>query len=133
MFLKHWKFIAERYRNVPEDRLSFNPVNEPPVSLDEVAYARVMSNAVAAIRAVSPKRFVVVDGMGGDRHPCRVLYGMKGVGQATRGYMPEAVSQWRPVKDGVAQPPPEWPRSGLAPAGLIAGPGKPHLASPLVL
>ena len=133
VFLKHWRFIAERYRNVPEEMLSFNPVNEPPVSLDEVAYARVMSNAVAAIRAVSPKRLVVVDGMGGDRHPCRVLYGMKGVGQATRGYMPEAVSQWKPVRDGVEQPLPEWPLNGLAPAGVAAGPSKPHLAAPLEL
>ena len=53
VFLKHWRFIAERYRNVPEDRLSFNPVNEPDTSLDEATYARVMSNAVAAIRAIS--------------------------------------------------------------------------------
>ena len=133
VFLKHWCFIAERYRNVPEDRLSFNPVNEPDTSLDEATYARVMSNAVAAIRAFSPKRLVVVDGMGGDRHPCRALYGAKGVGQATRGYMPEAVSQWKPVRNGEAQPPPEWPRSGLAPAGLLAGPSKPHLAAPLEL
>ena len=133
VFLKHWRFIAERYRNVPEDRLSFNPVNEPPTSLDETTYARVMSNVVAAIRAVSPKRLVVVDGMGGDRHPCRALYGMPNIGQATRGYMPEAVSQWKPVRAGVVQPLPEWPRDGLAPAGVMAGPAKPHLAAPLEL
>ena len=133
VFLKHWKFIAERYRNVPEDMLSFNPVNEPPGDLDETVYARVMTNVTAAIRAISPKRLVVVDGLGGDRHPCAALYGARNIGQATRGYVPEAVSQWKPVRNGVAQPPPEWPRSGTAPAGVIAGPCKAHLRRPLEL
>jgi hypothetical protein len=132
VFLKHWKFIAERYKDVPPYRLSFNPVNEPATALDEATYARVMSNAVAVIRSVTPERFVVVDGMGGDRHPVSMLFADKSIGQATRGYIPEAVSQWKPERNGKLQPPPEWPRVGIAPSGVIAGPGKPHLAEPLV-
>ena len=132
VFLMHWKFLAERYKNIPADRLSFNPVNEPPGSLPQDTYARVMLAAAQVIHSVSPDRFVVVDALGGDRHPCSALYGHKEIGQATRGYIPEAVSQWRPVKDGVDQPLPEWPRNGLAPAGVLAGSGKPHLSAPLV-
>ena len=133
VFLKHWRFIAERYRDVPAALLSFNPVNEPPSGISEDVYARVMTNVVAAIRKISPDRFVVVDAQGGDRHPCRALFGARDVGQATRGYMPEAVSQWKPEREGKAQPLPEWPRVGTAPAGVLAGPSKPHLAAPLVL
>ena len=132
VFLKHWKFIAERYKDVPPYRLSFNPVNEPATALDEATYARVMSNVVSVIRSVTPERFVVVDGMGGDRHPVSMLFADKGIGQATRGYIPEAVSQWKPERNGKLQPLPEWPRVGIAPSGVIAGPGKPHLVAPLV-
>ena len=133
VFLKHWRFIAKRYRSVPASQLSFNPVNEPPGDISEDNYARVMTNVIAAIRSISPDRFVVVDAMGGDRHPCRVLFGARNVGQATRGYMPESVSQWKPVRNGVEQPPCEWPPSGIAPAGLVAGPAKAHIAAPLEL
>ena len=133
VFLLHWKFLAERYRGVPAERLSFNPVNEPPGDISEETYARVMSAAVKTIRAVTPERLVVVDAMGGDRHPCRALCGRTDIGQATRGYIPEAVSQWKPERGGRPQPPPEWPRNGLAPCGILAGPSKPHLAAPLVL
>ena len=132
VFLKHWTFLAERYRDVPAEALSFNPVNEPPGDIPEATYARVMLAVTDAIRAITPERFVVVDAMGGDRHPCAALYGRRDVGQATRGYIPESVSQWKPERDGRPQPLPEWPRNGLAPAGVIAGPGKPHLAKPLV-
>ena len=133
VFLMHWRFIAERYRDIPAERLSFNPVNEPPTALEEAVYARVMTNVVAAIRSISPDRFVVVDTMGGDRHPCRSLYSAGGIGQATRGYIPEDVSQWKSVRNGREQAPPEWPRSGIAPAGVLAGPSKPHLRRPLEL
>lgn len=133
VFLKHWRFIAERYRHVPASALSFNPVNEPPTALDAETYARVMTNVVRLIRSISPDRLVVIDGMSGDRHPCAPLFADKGIGQATRGYIPEAVSQWKGEIKGRAQPPPEWPRVGIAPAGVMAGPVKPHLSAPLIL
>ncbi len=132
VFLKHWRFIAERYRDVPAECLSFNPVNEPP-AISEETYARVMAAATDVIRAVTPDRFVVVDGMGGDRHPCAALFGRTDIGQATRGYLPEEVSWWSPEKGGRPQPLPQWPLDGLAPAGVIAGPAKPHLSAPLTL
>ena len=133
VFLEHWRFIAERYRDVPAERLSFNPVNEPPLGLDESVYARVMTNMVAVVRAISPDRFVVVDGMGGDRHPCAALFAVRGVGQATRGYLPEDVSQWKRVRGGREVPLPEWPRCGTAPSGVLAAPSLPHLRGRLEL
>ena len=132
VFQKHWRFLAERYRDVPAECLSFNPVNEPPV-IPEATYARVMTAVTDVIRAVTPDRFVVVDAMGGDRHPCVALFGRPDIGQSTRGYLPEEVSWWTAEKEGRPQPLPQWPLSGLAPAGVIAGPAKPELAAPLVL
>lgn len=132
VFLKHWLFIAERYRDVPASCLSFNPVNEPP-EIPESTYARVMTSVTDVIRKVTPDRFVVVDAMGGDRHPCKALFGRTDIGQSTRGYLPEDVSWWTAEKNGRPQPLPQWPLNGLAPAGVIAGQGKPHLAEPLVI
>lgn len=131
VFQKHWRFIAERYRDVPAFCLSFNPVNEPP-EISGATYARVMMAVTDMIREITPDRFVVVDAMGGDRHPCEELFGRKDIGQATRGYLPEEVSWWTANRNGKPQPLPQWPLDGLAPAGVIAGSGKPHLAKPLV-
>ena len=120
---KHWRHFAERYRDVPPEVLSFNLMNEPG-SCTEEQYANVAKRLVAAIREVSPDRFVVSDGLGGARRPCAALFGIPGVGQATRGYQPTDVSLYKASWGALTAPPPEWPYSPEAPIGNFMGPNK---------
>ena len=119
----HWRHFAERYRDVPPEVLSFNLMNEPG-SCTEEQYAKVAKRLIAAIREISPDRFIVSDGLGGARRPCVALLGMPGVGQATRGYQPTDVSLYKASWGAITAPPPEWPYSPEAPIGNFMGPNK---------
>lgn len=109
---KHWAYFARRYRDVPNEALSFNLVNEPP-SMDDEQYGRVAKILIAAIRREDPKRFIVSDGIGGE--PCKALCGLPGVGQAMRGYAPESI---RYQKSEV------WPLLPDGPRGYFTTPRK---------
>ena len=109
---KHWAYFARRYRDVPNEVLSFNLVNEPP-SMDDERYGCVAKILIAAIRREDPKRFIVSDGIGSE--PCKALYGLPGVGQAMRGYAPPALR----YQAGTV-----WPLLPDAPRGVFANPGK---------
>ena len=120
---KHWRHFAERYRDVPPEVLSFNLVNEPG-SCTEEQYAKVAKRLIAAIHEISPERFIVSDGLGGARRPCKGILGIPGVGQATRGYQPTDVSLYKASWGAITAPPPEWPYSPEAPIGNFMGPNK---------
>lgn len=65
LFVEFWTFMAEYFRNVPAELLSFNLINEPhgnyEIVLDENTYAAVMRSAIDVIHDVSPDRLIVVD------------------------------------------------------------------------
>ena len=107
---KHWAFFARRYRGIPNEELSFNLFNEPP-DMDDAQYGKVAKIMIDAIRREDPKRFIVSDGIGGGRRPCRALFGIPGVGQATRGYSPSSF-----VHGGGKV----WPISPTSPIGVFA-------------
>ena len=120
---KHWAMFARRYRGIPSRELSFNLLNEPPNVGDEV-YGAVAKKLIAAIRAEDPERLIIADGIGYGRGPVASLLGMRGVGQATRGYSPMSVSHYLASWVGTPSVPPVWPISPDAPSGVIGGMGK---------
>jgi hypothetical protein len=67
-FVEHWKMFAGRYRNISNEYLSFNLVNEPP-DLDPRRYAALMTRAIEAIRAITADRLIVVDGLDMSKKP----------------------------------------------------------------
>ncbi len=89
-FCFQWRMFAERYKDVSNQRLSFDLVNEPK-NMDEEQYANIMRMAINAIREVSPNRLVVVDGLRWGRNPVFSLVNDK-VAQSTRGYDPMRIS-----------------------------------------
>ncbi len=54
-----WRQLAERFRDVPHDRLAFELLNEP-TAVDHARWNDVAALALAAIREVDPVRWVVI-------------------------------------------------------------------------
>ncbi len=104
-----WRQFAERYRGVSNQHLSFDLINEPP-AIAEADYVRVVRRLVETIRAVSPDRLIVADGLRWGTTPVLSLVGL-GVAQSTRGYNPMPVSHYRAswVNGSDQWPEPTWP------------------------
>lgn len=90
---QHWAHFAKRYKGTPNDRLSFDLLNEP-ADIPEATYVRVVTRLVEAIRAVDPGRLIIADGLKWGRVPVSGLAGL-GVAQSTRGYDPMEVSHYQ--------------------------------------
>ena len=64
IFVEFWRFLAEYYKDVPSNLLSFNLLNEPH-SHDEgptdELYSEIMLRAISAIRETNPERLIFVD------------------------------------------------------------------------
>lgn len=106
---RHWAAFAERYRGIPNERLSFNLVNEPAhVTAED--YAATVRELVAAIRAHDPERLIVADGRDYGHTPNPLLLDL-GVAQGMRGYHPFAIShhdaEW--IENRTGWPEPAWP------------------------
>ncbi len=103
-----WETLARRYRAEPAAAVSFDLLNEP-AGVEEPTYVRVVTHALSRIRAESPGRLVVADGLQYGRTPVLGLVGL-GVAQSTRGYDPMPVTHagasWVP---NAGWPPPTWP------------------------
>ena len=110
VFSNYWKFLAKRYRDVPNRNLSFNLINEPFWDTTELQYAKVMKQAIGAVRAEDPDRLMIVDGLNAATEPCWALAG-EGVAQAIHFYKPMALTHYK--ADWMANPPsrlpPAWP------------------------
>lgn len=126
----HWAAFARRYRGIPNERLSFNLINEPPAEVDGPTYARVVRRLLEAIRAVDPDRLIICDGLAGGVFPCAELVPL-GVAQAGRGYAPFGVTHYRAgwVDGAEALPLPAWPTTRVN--AYLYGPVKPEFRSPL--
>jgi endoglucanase len=113
-FVHHWEVFARRYRDVPTSQLSFNLLNEAPtpregyMSRDD--YVRVMTRATEAIRAITPDRLVIVDGLNVGNKPIDELIPL-GVAQSVHAYTPAGISHYRAswVDRNQSFPTPEWP------------------------
>ncbi|MCU0791376.1 MAG: glycoside hydrolase family 5 protein [Opitutaceae bacterium] len=106
-FVAHWSFIARRYVGVSANALSFDLVNEP-ARCAPAAYAKVVRATVAAIRAISPDRLIVIDGLDAGNSPCPDLVDL-GLVQSCRGYAPHELTHHRAWWGGDHRLPPAWP------------------------
>ncbi len=108
----HWRMFARRYKGIPNGRLSFNLMNEPPWMDSEEPYVEVVKELVGAIREIDPGRLIFADGIDLGQTPVRGIAGL-GLVQSTRGYLPKAVSHytanWVPKNEFETFAPPAWP------------------------
>jgi hypothetical protein len=125
----HWATFAKRYKGIPNERLSFDLLNEPP-EIDPAVHANAIGVLVEAIRKEDPGRLIIADGRSWGTIPNTELVAL-GVAQSTRGYAPAPVSHyqanWMPGAD--QWPEPAWPLVNVPP--YLYGPSKPDLAGPL--
>jgi endoglucanase len=105
----HWGHFAKRYKAIPNDRLSFDLLNEPG-NIPENTYVRVVKRLVEAIRAEDPQRLIIADGRLWGREPVPGLIELK-IAQSTRGYEPMRISHYKANWVGGSDqwPEPTWP------------------------
>ncbi|MGI5923747.1 MAG: glycoside hydrolase family 5 protein [Lentisphaeria bacterium] len=126
----HWATFARRYRDVPNANLSFNLFNEPSAISGET-YAAVVKIITDAIRAESPERLIICDGLQWGNKPCLELVPLQ-VAQATRGYWPMNISHYQATwAGGERYALPTWPQPVIV--GWLAGPAKKDLSVPLLI
>jgi endoglucanase len=108
----HWRFLAERYKDIPAQRLSFDLMNEPPPMVDHSRYVEIASRLIDTIRAVDQQRLIFVDGADLGQTPVPGI-ATQGIVQSTRGYLPKAVSHytasWVPSAEFESFGRPTWP------------------------
>jgi hypothetical protein len=127
----HWGTFARRYRGIPNERLSFNLMNEP-AKIESAVYADVVRKLVAAIRAEDPARLIISDGIQWGRIPVMELRDLH-IAQATRGYTPGELSHYKASwVHSDHFPPPAWPRV-VGPTGTLLSPKKKEGSYPLVI
>jgi len=105
----HWGHLAQRYRGISNQHLTFDLLNEPGM-IEEAVYVSVVERLVEAIHEQDPARLVIADGLAWGRNPVRGLAGL-GVAQSTRGYDPMEISHYRASWIGGSDqwPAPTWP------------------------
>ena len=104
-----WRMLAERYRDVPTQALSFNFLNEP-IHQTAVELRRVYARLCAEVRAVSPDRLIVLDGPRWARLPVPELADLHAA-QSYHAYDPIQVCfwNWSQLPDAAKWPRPTWP------------------------
>lgn len=128
---KHWGTFARRYRGIPNERVSFNLMNEP-AHVEPAAYVEVVKILAAAIRAEDPQRLIISDGLQWGQIPLLELAPLR-IAQATRGYTPGELTHYKASWVNSAHfPEPQWPRP-LGTNGTLLSPRKKEGSHPLVL
>ena len=101
-FCLHWQMLARRYTGISCAGMSFDLLNEPPPlrpywpgGFSRTKHRRVMQAAVAAIRAVTTDRLIILDGLNYGRLPCPEFAPWKNVAQSCRAYEPFELSHYR--------------------------------------
>lgn len=114
-FCFHWGLLAQRYKGVAKNKLSFNLINEPPSEGERMScsdHERVVRAAVAAIRKASPDRIIIADGLSWAREPMPELADL-GIAQSCRAYEPMFISHYKASwVDSANYPQPAWPGNG---------------------
>jgi len=115
-FCEQWQMLAERYKSVPPDKLSFNLLNEPKAVHDKFMskddHTRVITAATEAIRQVRPDRIIISDGLHWGNSPNLDLVDLS-IAQSCRGYLPGSVTHYKAswTSEGEKYPKPTWPTS----------------------
>jgi endoglucanase len=110
--VRHWRYLAQRYKDAPSSRLSFDLFNEPPFMTDQSRYVEIARTLIAVIREASPDRLIFANGADIGQTPVMDLVDQSIV-QSTRGYLPKMVSHysatWVPANEFEALAIPTWP------------------------
>jgi endoglucanase len=107
-----WTYFAEKYRDIPSSRLSFDLLNEPPFMADQSRYVEIATALIGAIRGASPDRLIIADGADIGQTPVVALID-QGIVQSTHDYQPKMVSHytatWVPAREFESLERPTWP------------------------
>ncbi|HSM48731.1 MAG TPA: cellulase family glycosylhydrolase, partial [Draconibacterium sp.] len=114
-FVKHWEYFANRYKNIPAERLSFNLVNEPS-NVTEAVYVAVMKKAIDAIHKITPNRVIFVDGLDYGRKVLLSLKDEPNIAQAMHSYDPFQLTHYKAdwVSGSSDWPVPKWPMLNIS-------------------
>jgi endoglucanase len=108
----HWRFFAERYRDVPSSRLSFDLFNEPPFMADQSRYVEIAKALIAAIRARAPTGSSSPMERTSARRRSRAS-STSGIVQSSHDYQPKMISHykanWVPPGEFESLEKPTWP------------------------
>ncbi|MBK7106476.1 MAG: cellulase family glycosylhydrolase [Ignavibacteriae bacterium] len=108
----HWKFIANRYKGLPNQQVTFDLINEPPGKTNVKRYEEIVRALVKGIKEEDSDRLIVVDGKDIGRYPLLGIEDLNIV-QSTRGYDPMSVSHytatWVPKHEFETFNKPSWP------------------------
>jgi len=120
----HWRHFAKRYKGIPNDRLSFDLLNEPPYAslgekltrllkaqmpefapylITEQDYIEVVRALVDEIRQIDAGRLIFADGVDIGHAPVPGLVDM-GLVQSLRGYAPASLTHYRASWAATAPP-----------------------------
>lgn len=105
----HWAHFAERYKSIPNSRVSFDLLNEPG-AFSETSYLHVATRLVEAIREKDPNRLIIADGLRWGTQAVPSLKSLK-IAQSTRGYNPIQISHYKAnwMAGSDRWPEPTWP------------------------
>ena len=108
-FCFQWRQFSERYKNYSSEQVSFNLINEPGAMASE-KYEKVVRAAVKEIRAISPDRLILIDGLRWGRDPMLSLVDLK-VARSTHNYDPMRLTHYKAswVRGSDQWPEPTWP------------------------
>jgi endoglucanase len=123
-FALWWRTLAERYRGVPGDALSFDLVNEP-FNVDDETLEKTFLPAVEAITEADPSRLIQIEGsfvFDGQSMGCSApppsLATLPNVVNSVHIYSPIGLTHyecpWAETPPGLL-PPPVWPYPGVLP------------------
>lgn len=131
-FVKHWEYFANRYKNIPAERLSFNLVNEPS-NVTEAVYTSVMKKAIEAIHKITPNRLIFVDGFDYGRKVLLSLKDEPNIAQAMHSYDPFQLTHYKAdwVSGSSDWPVPQWPMLNVS--NYLYGPWKSEFKSTLTM
>jgi len=131
-FVNHWRFFANRYKEVDINDLSFNLINEPS-NVDEMSYTKLMQQAIDQIHNLNPNRVIFVDGLNYANDLILPLKGVPNVIQAIHAYEPFTLTHYKAswVNGSDTWPVPVWPMIDIS--GYLYGSWKPEYQSTLVL
>ena len=108
----HWRFFAERYKDIPNERLSFDLLNEPPFMADQSRYVEIAKALIGAIRSVSPDRLIFANGADIGQTPVLGLID-EGIVQSSHDYQPKMITHykaaWVPPNEFESLEKPTWP------------------------
>jgi endoglucanase len=99
-FYQTWQFLCNRYEHIPDDLISFNPVNEPGIisgNMSEEDHNKVISGAIGVIREIKPRAKIILDGLNWGRNPLNAWSNDNSVIQSCRAYYSynlEAHNKW---------------------------------------